>query len=109
MYQIELNYHTLEEHKLMNVENSYKAIEIIQAYMKGLPVLLRYKGLNTSWYNLDKIAHIDWNFAKYEYKLDNKDKTEDELMEKVYKTELGSSFESIDRGVCTGKTDNQLL
>jgi hypothetical protein len=47
--------------------------------------------------------------SKYEYKLDNKDKTDDELMEKVYKTELGSSFESIDRGVCTGKTDNQLL
>ena len=25
------------------------------------------------------------------------------------KKELGSSFESLDRGVCSGKTDNQLL
>ena len=106
---MELDYHTPEEYKSMNIQNSYKAIEIIQSFMKGLPILLRYKGVNGSWYPLDKIAHIDWNFAKYEYKLDNKDKTDDELMEKVYKTELGSSFESIDRGVCTGKTDNQLL
>ena len=30
-------------------------------------------------------------------------------MEEVYKKELGSSFESVDRGVCKGKTDNQLL
>ena len=106
---MELDYHTQEKYKSMNLEHSNKAIEIIQSFMKGIPILLRYKGVNGSWYPLDKIAHIDWNFAKYEYKLDNKDPTEDELMEEVYKKELGSSFESVDRGVCSGKTDNQLV
>jgi hypothetical protein len=109
MYQIELDYHTLEEYKLMNTENSYKAIEIIQAYMKGLPILLRYKFSGSRWFKLTDISHLDWNFSKYEYKLDNKDKTEDEIMEEIYKKELGSSFESVDRGVCLGKTDNLLL
>ena len=106
---MELGYHTPEEYKSMNIENSYKAIEIIQSYMKGLPILLRYKFSGSKWFPLSDISHIDWNFAKYEYKLDNKDKTEDEIMEEVYKKELGSSFESVDRGVCSGKTDNQLL
>jgi hypothetical protein len=109
MHQIELDYHTLEEYKSMNTKNSYKAIEIIQAYMKGLPILIRYKFAGGRWFKLTDISHIDWNFAKYEYKLDNKEKTEDEVMEEIYKKELGSSFESVDRGVCLGKTDNMLL
>ena len=106
---MELDYHTPEEYKSMNLEISYKAREIIDAHIKGQPIMLRYKGIGGSWFPLTGTAHLNWNFAKYEYKIDNKDKTDDELMEKVYKTELGSSFESIDRGVCTGKTDNQLL
>ena len=106
---MELGYHTPEEYKSMNIENSYKAIEIIQAYMKGTPILLRYRYSGSRWFPLSDISHIDWNFAKYEYKLDNKDKTEDEVMEEIYKVELGSSFESVDRGVCSGKTNNPLL
>ena len=85
----------------MNIENSYKAIEIIQAYMKGLPILLRYKFSGSSWFPLTGISHIDWNFAKYEYKLDE-EKTEEEVMAEVYKTELGSSFETVDHGVGIG-------
>ena len=92
----------------MNVQKSNNAIEILQAHILGLPILLRYKGFNR-WFLLDETSHLDWNFSKYEYKLDNKDKTEDEVMEEIYKKELGSSFESVDRGVCLGKTDNMLL
>ena len=105
MHQIELDYHTLEEYKLMNTENSYKAIEIIQAYMKGLPILLRYKFSGGRWFKLTDISHLDWNFSKYEYKLDNKDKTEDEVMEEIYKKELGSNFEKVENGVGVGLID----
>ena len=89
----------------MNVQKSNNAIEILQAHILGLPILLRYKGFNR-WFLLDETAHLDWNFAKYEYKIRDKAKTEDERMETVYKTELGASFEAMDEGVCKGKTTN---
>jgi|TARA_R110002051_G_scaffold14168_1_gene46175 hypothetical protein len=91
----------------MNVQKSNNAIEIIQAHILGLPILLRYKGFNR-WFPLDGIAHVDWNFAKYQYKIDDKDKTDEERMENVYRTELGTNFESMDEGVCKGKTTNVL-
>ena len=72
---MELDYHTPEEYKSMNLEISYKAREIIDAHIKGQPIMLRYKGIGGSWFPLTGTAHLNWNFAKYEYKIDNKDKT----------------------------------
>ena len=86
----------------MNLEISYKAREIIDAHIKGQPIVLRYKGIGGSWFPLTGTAHLNWNFAKYEYKIDNKEKTEEEEMAEVYKTELGSSFETVDHGVGIG-------
>ena len=40
--------------------------------------------------------------------MDDKDKTDEERMENVYRTELGTNFESMDDGVCEGKTTNIL-
>ena len=91
----------------MNVQKSNNAIEILQAHILGLPILLRYKGFNR-WFLLDETSHLDWNFSKYEYKIRQKEKTEDERMENVYRTELGTNFESMDEGVCKGKTTNVL-
>jgi|TARA_R110000824_G_scaffold131829_1_gene294091 hypothetical protein len=91
----------------MNVQKSNNAIEIIQAHILGVPILIRYKGFNR-WFPLNDVAHVDWNFAKYQYKMDDKDKTDEERMENVYRTELGTNFESMDDGVCEGKTTNIL-
>lgn len=86
----------------MNIQASYKAKEIINAYIKGIPILLRYKHVGGKWHALDNIAHIDWNFAKYDYKVDTKERSEEDFMKDVYKKELGSSFEKVDNGVCRG-------
>ena len=86
----------------MNLEISYKAREIIDAHIKGQPIVLRYKGIGGSWFPLTGTAHLNWNFAKYEYKIDTEEKSEEDFMKEVYKSELGSSFERVDNGVCRG-------
>jgi len=93
----------------MNLQASYKAREIIDAHIKGIPIVVRYKHVGGKWHSLSNIAHINWNFAKYDYKIDTKEKSEEDLMTEVYKAELGSSFETMDKGVCSGKINNQLL
>ena len=41
---MELDYHTPEEYKSMNLEISYKAREIIDAHIKGQPIVNSYMG-----------------------------------------------------------------
>jgi len=86
----------------MNLKYSQEALKIIQAHLNHKPILLRYKGIGGKWHSLDTTAHLNWNFAKYEYKIDTEEKSEEDFMKEVYKSELGSSFERVDNGVCRG-------
>lgn len=54
----------------MKLEDSLRAKEIIDAYLEGETILLRYKGIGSKWFDLETTTHNDWNFNKYEYKVE---------------------------------------
>ena len=70
MQQMELDYHTPKEYTSMKLEDSLRAKEIIDAYLEGETILLRYKGISSKWFDLETTAHNNWNFNKYEYKVE---------------------------------------
>jgi len=98
--QLELNLKSTNKNT-MNIEKSYKALEIIKAHLNGETISLRYRGV-TRWYPLENTEHTDWNFAKYDYRIENVKPSSEEYMKSVYKSELGSTFQTVDSGVAVG-------
>ena len=66
---MELDYHTPKEYTSMKLETSRKALEIIEAHIKGQPIQVRYKGISSRWYDLSTSDHDNWNFRKYDYRI----------------------------------------